>query len=195
MSEDMRPPSDRMSLCGERHWCLKCAAQIKVIGNGWHVQAAAKILESVLRAVAKAKLGDHTVKVHDFAAHETHECKAQCRHRIKLKEVKRLLAAGAPVNTRDNNHITPLMAASLRGEREIVKLLLAHGADVNARTTDGQTALIYASIKGDREVVEMLLANGSAVNLKDKSGDTALSLATRMKHPEVKELLVKAGAK
>ena len=93
MSEDMRPPSNRMSLCGERHWCLKCAAQIKVIGNGWHVQAAAKILESVLRAVAKAKLGDHAVKVHDFAAHETHECKAQCRHRIKLKEVKRLLAA------------------------------------------------------------------------------------------------------
>jgi ankyrin repeat protein len=35
-----------------------------------------------------------------------------------LPEVKRLLAAGAKVNSKDKNDITALMAASLRGHRK-----------------------------------------------------------------------------
>jgi ankyrin repeat protein len=79
----------------------------------------------------------------------------------EISQVKQLLAAGAQVNARDKNGVTPLMAASLEGHREIVEVLLASGAEVNARTTDGETALTFATRMKHQQVREALLKAGA----------------------------------
>ena len=56
-----------------------------------------------------------------------------------IEAVKQHLAAGADVNARDANGLTPLHGAAFLGEKEIVELLIAKGADVNAKANGGLT--------------------------------------------------------
>ena len=62
-----------------------------------------------------------------------------------IEAVKKHLAAGMDVNTRDNNKWTPLHDATSIGHKEIVELLLAKGAGVNAKNNYGDTPLDLAS--------------------------------------------------
>jgi ankyrin repeat protein len=85
--------------------------------------------------------------------------------------VRAAIEAGADVNARDGNGLTPLMFAA-KGERpnerspevtdhpEVVRLLLEHGADVNATTDDGFHALFWAARYGHGEVVKVLIEKG-----------------------------------
>lgn len=52
-----------------------------------------------------------------------------------------LLAAGAPVDATDRRGATPLCAAAVLGNLNMVKLLVGAGANVNARDLDGTTVL------------------------------------------------------
>ena len=113
-----------------------------------------------------------------------------------LDPVKQLPAAGAPVDAREQNGTTPLMAAALEGHRQVVELLLASGAAVNARTADGQTPLMYAAINGSPDIVNLLLARGADINARDQNGQHPSHLC----HPQdttsgPKTLLLQAGAK
>ena len=87
---DLRPPSDRLSVCRERHWCKKCAKQISLIGNGWHVTAATTLVEEVLLAATRGKQG-HKVDCLDYSKHPAHECTTNCRQKIKLGDVRKLI--------------------------------------------------------------------------------------------------------
>ena len=76
-----------------------------------------------------------------------------------VKAVEAALDAGADVNARDGDGITPLMHAA-RGDRpeianpgptdhpEVVELLIKRGADVNAKTDSGFVALFWAARYG-----------------------------------------------
>ena len=55
-----------------------------------------------------------------------------------------LLVAGAQVNARTRDHVTPLINGIEWGYVEIVKILLAHGADSRAQAEYGRTALKLA---------------------------------------------------
>jgi ankyrin repeat protein len=94
-----------------------------------------------------------------------------------VEELKRLIAAGAPVNARGFGEDTPLMCASQseRAGPEILRLLLAAGADPNARNEYGSTALTYAVRADSLEKVELLVDAGYDVRATDESGDEALS--------------------
>ena len=60
-----------------------------------------------------------------------------------VKEVNRLLQAGADVNVIDNSGKTPLMlAAWFNSNLEVMQLLIKNGADVNAADEYGYTPLI-----------------------------------------------------
>lgn len=59
-----------------------------------------------------------------------------------------LLAAGAEADAKDNDGVTPLMKAALRGDAAQVKVLLAAGASTTAKDARGWTAGEYAGSRG-----------------------------------------------
>ncbi|MCL2673180.1 MAG: ankyrin repeat domain-containing protein, partial [Alphaproteobacteria bacterium] len=62
------------------------------------------------------------------------------------EEVENAIISGTNVNARDNNGMTPLMAAvGHNPNREVIATLIRAGADVNARSNDGQTPLMRAA--------------------------------------------------
>ena len=90
---------------------------------------------------------------------------------------------------------TPLMAASARGDKEVVELLLSGNAKVDGRDNKMGTPLMAASLTGQGAVVSILLKHGADVNAKDASGATALMrAASQCRFDAVRELW-SAGAK
>lgn len=55
--------------------------------------------------------------------------------------IQSALAAGADLNARDNNGITPLLMAAKNGNLAMVEYLASQGADVNASDDQGHSAL------------------------------------------------------
>jgi ankyrin repeat protein len=67
---------------------------------------------------------------------------------IKVEIVKKLLAKGADVNTKEPQRgRTPLHIAALRGRLKAAELLIAAGADLNAKDNGGRTPLWFARDK------------------------------------------------
>lgn len=72
-----------------------------------------------------------------------------------VNRVRELIKAGCNVNVRVEEGCTPLIAAVLVGNLEIVKLLVESGADVGAMDQYG-SALYYAKYNGFQDIVEYL---------------------------------------
>ncbi len=70
--------------------------------------------------------------------------------------VRRLLEAGADVESRQAGGFTPLLAAAAGGKRAMVELVLAHGGDRAARSDDGRSAADLARERGHAEIAELL---------------------------------------
>ena len=80
------------------------------------------------------------------------------RHRLAwcAKSARLLIAAGAALDVRDENGMTPLHHAALNGYAECAKVLLKAGSDASATNTAGQTALDLAVAAGQDEVAVVL---------------------------------------
>jgi ankyrin repeat protein len=85
-----------------------------------------------------------------------HSAAAQRDPAVALDLTRRLLAAGASPNVRQQGGFTPLHEAALRGHADMVALLREHGAELEARTDAGKTALDLAHDKGHAEIVRLL---------------------------------------
>ena len=72
------------------------------------------------------------------------------------KTARLLIAAGAPVDVRDEAGQTPLHHAALNGYAECAKVLLNAGSDAGATNAAGQTALDLAVAGGQTCVAEVL---------------------------------------
>ncbi|CAL4073800.1 unnamed protein product [Meganyctiphanes norvegica] len=92
--------------------------------------------------------------------------------------VKILLEHGAAANFQNSKGDTPLMAATLIGETEVISLLVAYGADTNVRNIDGESAL-QVSVRFEQEgVVRKLLKCGANPDIMDNTGCLPLMEAT-----------------
>ncbi|MDA8016867.1 MAG: ankyrin repeat domain-containing protein [Thermoanaerobaculia bacterium] len=87
--------------------------------------------------------------------------------------------------------VTPLEAAVLEGNPEIVDLLLAAGADVNRPVEEGFTPLMSAVTMGNARISRQLLDAGAKTRLKNADGDTALDLAEAAGFEKLAETLRK----
>jgi len=108
-----------------------------------------------------------------------------------LKEVRRLVDSGVPVNASDDWGTTPLALAATNGQTEVVRYLLDHGADPSSRETFfGASVLDLALWKGapDFQIAKMLLAAGAADRVTAlaqalESGDLELARAAAASGP------------
>ncbi len=91
--------------------------------------------------------------------------------------------------------VTPLMAASMGGNGEIIRVLLKAGANVNAVSKGNGTALMAASYQGFDEIVKDLIGAGANVNEATYDGWTALMSASSGGKADIVKILLDAGAK
>jgi len=75
--------------------------------------------------------------------------------------VSQLLELGRWVDKPDSNGLTPLMAAVLGRDAEMVELLLMRGADPNRQAPGGDVALEMARENGDGASESLLLKAGA----------------------------------
>jgi ankyrin repeat protein len=139
-----------------------------------------------------------------------------------LKNVETFIAAGAGLDARDDQDMTPLMRAAEKGYSDIVRILLNAGADISAQDKFGCTAFFKAADKNHVAIVKMLIANGATADktfedvfvssvskgntemvkalmvesarIKDDTLDTAymIALNNRRRNPEIFNVIVKA---
>lgn len=83
--------------------------------------------------------------------------------------VRRLIDAGAPVETTDEKGVTALMVAAMQGNMDMLLALLDRGAQVDLTDLSGRSALHYAIAAGKLDAVQLLLPGFS--NLEAVSGD------------------------
>ena len=109
-----------------------------------------------------------------------------------IEVVKKLLADGVNVNTKEEDGGTALHWAANEGHKEIVELLITSGADVNiSGPHGGGTALHFSANEGHKEIAEILITKGADINAKNDGGETPLDWAT----DTTADLLRKHGAK
>jgi ankyrin repeat protein len=88
---------------------------------------------------------------------------------------RRLLDAGASADLADDAGVTPLMAAAMHGDLELVRAMAGHITDIAARDRAGHSALYYAVTAQKIEVVDLLL--NLTPNLELAYGDSGELLA------------------
>lgn len=110
--------------------------------------------------------------------------------------VQSLLAAGADVNTPDNEGHTPLIAAISNGRwRTALHLLATPDSDVDAHCGHGNTALYLAAMVGQADVVEAIIKRRANLDfVSPLGGETALMVAAERGHVETVQQLIDAGA-
>jgi ankyrin repeat protein len=91
------------------------------------------------------------------------------------RQIEAAIEAGADVNAKGNDNITPLISAAGKNETEVINILIKAGADVNAEYNTGLTALMHAAWSNNNpEVLSALIKAGADVNAKNDQGWTAL---------------------
>lgn len=109
-------------------------------------------------------------------------------------EVRRLLAQGTDIETKDSDGRTALHNASEFGHESVVRFLVEKGANISARTHDHWQALHMAAEFGNTDVIRLLLDHGVEVDAKGDIDITALELALWSNHEPVVKLLLEKGA-
>ena len=91
--------------------------------------------------------------------------------------IKKYLAAGVAIDSKNQFGITPLHTATIKGKSEIVSMLLKHGAKLDEVSYGKQTALHFAALNGNALIAELLVDNGASVNSIDHENWTPLDCA------------------
>ena len=107
-----------------------------------------------------------------------------------MMTIKKLIKAGAHINSKGRTGVTPLNIAVYSGNRKVVKFLLDNGADVNFEDKEGYAPLHNVMLKED---AELLIKNGADMRAKTNKGQTPLHTAAILRHLEIIELLVSSG--
>lgn len=109
--------------------------------------------------------------------------------------VELLIAARPDLNGVDAGDRTPLFAATLAGDLDLVPKLLAAGADANRADAHGATPLMLAAAAGHLPTLRALLQGGAALDATDEFGHTALHYALAAYHREAAQYLLSLNPK
>jgi ankyrin repeat protein len=114
--------------------------------------------------------------------------------RADVEALRRLLAAGADIDARDQHGQTALMIAAHEGSTRIVSVLVEHGAMLDHTAKHGLSALMLAVIGGSPEIVRILVHAGADLTIRGTgalgfSGKTALDLATMQGRSDIVDII------
>ena len=95
------------------------------------------------------------------------------------------------VNAKDEDGMTALQYAVIKGYPQLIDKLLAHqDIEVNSQDGSGLTALHHAVLQRNESAVQALLAHKDIdIEVKDGQGRTPLELATELKYKELADLI------
>jgi ankyrin repeat protein len=107
--------------------------------------------------------------------------------------VQALLSAGADVNARNSEGVSPLMYLGENASADLVKDLLSAGANPNSVDESGMTPLLQVAGNVPFQVVKTLLAAGADATAKDNEDTTVLMNAAGNADVRVLKLLLSAA--
>uniref|UniRef100_A0A674I0A5 Protein phosphatase 1 regulatory subunit 16A n=1 Tax=Terrapene triunguis TaxID=2587831 RepID=A0A674I0A5_9SAUR len=107
------------------------------------------------------------------------EARAATEHSM-VEDIRKLLQAGADLNTPLDHSATLLHIASANGYLEAAELLLEHKASMSAKDNDGWEPLHAAACWGQIHLVELLVAHGADLNGKSVLDETPLGESMKM---------------
>eukprot|EP01128_Nolandella_sp_AFSM9_P007429 TRINITY_DN4068_c0_g1_i1.p1 TRINITY_DN4068_c0_g1~~TRINITY_DN4068_c0_g1_i1.p1 ORF type:complete len:338 (+),score=103.87 TRINITY_DN4068_c0_g1_i1:1084-2097(+) len=111
-----------------------------------------------------------------------------------LAGVKKAIADGADVNTKDLKDVTPLLIAVTHKNKQMIEFLLQSKANVNAASLSS-SPLHEAVRQHDPSIVDIILKAGADVNIQTDGGKTPLHCAAQEEQPEIFDMLVAKRAK
>ncbi len=115
----------------------------------------------------------------------------------KASDIKALINAGADVNCRNKDGLTPLKLSDLYNSNYVVtKALIDAGADVSAREPRFKSTSLHLAASNSRnpKIIDVLVAGGADLNDKNYLGETPLIMAMRNQEARIASHLIEIGA-
>ena len=92
------------------------------------------------------------------------------------------------INFETDNHITTLMLAASKGNKEMVLFLADNGANLDVRNEIGHSALAFAVIQNKPEIVKILIEHGAQI-ISDNDGISTVMMAIQFGRFEILKML------
>ncbi|CUG86563.1 ankyrin repeat protein, putative [Bodo saltans] len=109
-------------------------------------------------------------------------------------DVQSLVRKGADPSHANYKRNTPLHAAALCGDEDVIRVLVQCGADALAVNDDEETALLISSRRPSAAIIEVLVSVGADIHARDKRNNTPMMCAARYGNAAVVQFLVRLGA-
>ncbi|GAB2679583.1 ankyrin repeat domain-containing protein [Kribbella swartbergensis] len=103
------------------------------------------------------------------------------------------LAAGAPLESRDEHRRTALLLASLGDHVDTARLLVALGADPDAQDDRQDSAWLVTGVTGSVAMLETLLPADPDLNLRNRFGGISIIPASERGHVDYVRRVVQTG--
>jgi ankyrin repeat protein len=103
------------------------------------------------------------------------------------------LAAGAPLDSRDDHRRTALLLASLHDRVDVARLLVALGADPDAQDDRQDSAWLVTGVTGSVAMLETLLPAGPDLKLRNRFGGISVIPASERGHVDYVRRVVTTG--
>lgn len=107
-------------------------------------------------------------------------------------EVKRLLAARAPIDAVDHSGQSPLLLAVASGHAAVARSLIEAGADINRQAANKDTPWLLAGARGHAEILEAMLRGKPDLSIRNRFGGNALIPACERAHVEAVNVLLRS---
>lgn len=107
--------------------------------------------------------------------------------------IRRLVAAGVPLDVRNAAGATPLLVATHHNSVDAAAALIEAGADVNAKDHIQDSPYLYAGARGHLDILKMTLAHGADVRSLNRYQGTALIPAAERGRVQTVHVLIRAG--
>lgn len=104
--------------------------------------------------------------------------------------INRLLIAGTPVDARDEQNRTGLLAAVEHNRLEAFKVLLDDGANVNAQALNKDTPWLLAGALGRADMLRLMIPKNPDLTVRNRFGGNALIPACERAHIDAIKVLL-----